>query len=147
MWSRLVASLGYRPPLTRKGQGKGSWERYGVGPHNLRDLAISLSQAAMNKGFNPQSADYFAGHTIDELGYRQLHDLNPKYRREQYRIVEPFLHVISNPIAEQLTDDVKRKLDEYDQIVDRIQKLEELTTWAAWEIQRLRAERKMWSSR
>ena len=123
MWSRLVASLGYRPPLTRKGQGKGSWERYGVGPHNLPDLATSLSQAAMNKGFNPQSADYYAGHTIDDLGYRQLHDLNPKYRREQYQIVEPYLNVISNPPA---SEEVKQQDEKIATLEARLARLESL---------------------
>jgi len=128
MWSRLLASLGYRPPVPRKAQGKGSWERYGVGPHNLRDLAISMSQAAMSEGFNPQSADYFAGHTIDDLGYRQLHDLDPKYRREQYQIVEPFLNLVSGGVAE--TGNVKEyqvRMEALQRQVDEVMKwIEEL---------------------
>jgi len=129
MWSRLLASLGYRPPVTGgKPQGKGSWERYGVGPHNLRDLAISMSQAAASRDFNPQSADYFAGHTIDELGYRQLHDLNPKYRREQYQIVEPFLNVISSPpLAQEEAADARKRIEAMQRQVDEVMKfIEEL---------------------
>jgi hypothetical protein len=99
MWARLVALLGYRPPLPREAAGKaGPWTRYGLGTHKIRTLAISQSQSAIGKTlnldgrpFNPESAEYFAGHEVDELGYRQLHGLDPNYRREQYMIVEPYL--------------------------------------------------------
>jgi hypothetical protein len=98
MWMRLLASLGFRPPMKIEGQRRGSWLRYGTGAHEVRTLSISLSQQAVGKTltpngrpFNPESAEYFAGHEVDELRYRQLHDLDPDYRREQYRIVEPYL--------------------------------------------------------
>ena len=99
MWARLVALLGYRPPLPREAAGKaGPWTRYGLGTHKIRTLAISQSQSAIGKTlnldgrpFNPESAEYFAGHDVDELGYRQLHGLDPGYRKEQYLIVEPYL--------------------------------------------------------
>jgi len=129
MWARLMASLGYRPPLPRKASGGGPWNRYGVGAHNMRDLAISQSQAAIGKTlrpqgtcFNPESAEYFSGHDIDELHYRQLHDLNPNYRREQYRIVERYIDPYER---REFTPDQEQ---EFNQMEERLAKLEAIYT-------------------
>lgn len=65
-------------------------------------MALSFSQQGVGKEnedgerFQESSAEYFAGHTVDELGYRKLHDLDPDYRKRQYQLVEPFLSPLSN---------------------------------------------------
>jgi len=45
------------------------------------------------------NASRFAGtttppnmHNVDSLAYRRLHELDPEYRRRQYRLVEPCQH-------------------------------------------------------
>jgi len=101
IFARLLARLGYRPPVGTRTYKVGSMTvRYGLGPHEVRDIAISLSQKAVSQGFNPESADYFAGHTVDPLGYRKLHELDPDYRKRQYVIVEPFLNLYSSRVEE-----------------------------------------------
>lgn len=101
------------------------WERYGTGPHEIRTLAISLSQQAVGRTlrpdgrpFNQESAEYFAGHEVDELGYRQLHDIDPDYRREQYLIVEPFL----DPYRRR--EYIVQQEEEIKRMQDRLAKLE-----------------------
>jgi len=110
MWMRLTAKLGFRPSYYGRKSApntpKETWRRYGTGPHQLRDLSISLSQRAISEGFNPESAEYFAGHTIDPLGYRNLHGIDPNYRKAQYEIVEKFI----NPYQD--TDEKIRELEQ-----------------------------------
>jgi hypothetical protein len=97
-FDRIVSRLGMRPKI---GSGKKT-DRYGKSIKELRDLALSFSQQAVGKEnesgerFQESSAEYFAGHTIDELGYRKIHDLDAEYRKRQYQIVEPFLSPLSN---------------------------------------------------
>jgi hypothetical protein len=97
-FDRIVSRLGMRPKI---GSGKKT-DRYGKSIKELRDLALSFSQQAVGKEnelgerFQESSAEYFAGHTIDELGYRKIHDLDAEYRKRQYQIVEPFLSPHSN---------------------------------------------------
>jgi hypothetical protein len=61
--------------------------RYGYNVHNTRDLAISLLNTV--QGFNPQVADFMAGHDIDPLGYNQFYLVKPNYVKEQYLLAEP----------------------------------------------------------
>jgi hypothetical protein len=108
VFARLAGRLGYRPKFIRR-NGRpippigGSHSRYGVSIKELRDLSLSLSQQAVGKenelgeAFQKESAEYFAGHTVDALGYRKIHELDPKYRMRQYQLVEPYLSPISNP--------------------------------------------------
>jgi hypothetical protein len=44
-----------------------------------------------------ESSEYFCGHNVDPLAYRRLHELDPEYRRRQYKLVEPFLSPLSHP--------------------------------------------------
>jgi hypothetical protein len=96
-FDRVVSRLGMRPKI---GSGRKT-DRYGKSIKELRDLALSFSQQAVGKEnelgepFQESSAEYFAGHTIDELGYRKIHDLDAEYRKRQYQLVEPFLSPIS----------------------------------------------------
>jgi hypothetical protein len=101
VFSRLAARLRLRP---RIGHGKVSWARYGVSAGQIRDLALSLAQKARSMEPNEfgervleESSEYFAGHTIDELGYRKIHRLEPDFRRRQYEMIEPYLSPLSSP--------------------------------------------------
>lgn len=130
VWFRLLTSLGYRPKSS-----EGTWNRYGVSPHKIRTLAISQSQAAAGKtlkrngrSFNQESAEYFAGHEIDELGYKQLHALDVDYRREQYLIVEKYLDPYERREfpQEQEIEELKIRLKEMESMKERLAKLEEM---------------------
>jgi hypothetical protein len=82
------------------------------------DLSLSLSQMAVGKEnergepFQKDSAEYFAGHTIDALGYRKLHELDPEYRKRQYQLVEPHLNIVSNPPAATVTMEAQKSLEQ-----------------------------------
>jgi hypothetical protein len=95
---RLAIGLGLRP----KPDGVLS-SRYGYSIKEIRDLALSLSQRAVgeknsrSEPYVSESSEYFCGHNIDPLAYRRLHELDPEYRRRQYKIVEPFLSPLSHP--------------------------------------------------
>ena len=95
---RLAIGLGLRP----KPNGVLA-SRYGVSIKEIRDLALSLSQRAVgekNSRGEPyigESSEYFCGHNVDPLAYRRLHELDPEYRRRQYKLVEPFLSPLSHP--------------------------------------------------
>ena len=75
--------------------------RYGYSIKEIRDLALSLSQRAVGEKnargepYTGESSEYFCGHNVDPLAYRRLHELDPEYRRRQYKIVEPFLSPLS----------------------------------------------------
>jgi hypothetical protein len=120
-FDRLVARLGMRPKI---GSGKKT-DRYGKSVKELRDLALSFSQQAVGKEnelderFQESSAEYFAGHTVDELGYRKLHDLDPDYRKRQYLIVEPYLSPLTNPNGVRLQEHEK-ELEEMKERLNRV---------------------------
>jgi len=95
---RLAIGLGLRP----KPNGVLT-SRYGYSIKEIRDLALSLSQRAVGEKnsrgepYTGESSEYFCGHNVDPLAYRRLHELDPEYRRRQYKIVEPFLSPLSHP--------------------------------------------------
>ena len=95
---RLAIGLGLRP----KPNGVLA-SRYGYSIKEIRDLALSLSQRAVGEKnsrgepYTGESSEYFCGHNVDPLAYRRLHELDPEYRRRQYKIVEPFLNPLSHP--------------------------------------------------
>jgi hypothetical protein len=101
----------------------GSHSRYGVSVKELRDLSLSLSQQAVGKEndlgerFQESSAEYFAGHTVDDLGYRKLHQLEPEYRKRQYQLVEPYISPISSP-----NGGITSKVEELDAKLAEIEK-------------------------
>jgi hypothetical protein len=111
-------------------------------------LAISLSQRAISKGFNPESAEYYAGHTVDSLGYRQLHDIDASYRLEQYKIVEPYLDASRNGVPPEIRRSMERQSvdlqtlqDENKILKDRLKKLEQMVGVALQGLARKRTKR------
>lgn len=95
---RIAIGMGLRP----KPNGILA-SRYGVSIKEIRDLALSLSQRAVGEKnsrgepYIAESSEYFCGHNVDPLAYRRLHELDPEYRRRQYKIVEAFLSPLSHP--------------------------------------------------
>jgi hypothetical protein len=157
VFDRVMIRLGMRPKM---GSGKKT-VRYGKSIKELRDLALSLSQQAVGKEnelrerFQESSAEYFAGHTIDELGYRKIHDLDAEYRKRQYQIVEPYLSPITvNHVRSRLDDlgsenkqlrtDLTKAREERDQMIakqnDKIADLNTIVISSQMEIARLLGE-------
>ena len=66
--------------------------RYGFNMHNTRDLVISHLTEVPN--LKEVSVEYWAGHQIDPLGYRDLR-LKPQFLEEQYRLAIPYLNIIT----------------------------------------------------
>jgi len=127
MFTRVVAKLGYRPQVVdrrtlkhRNAPKNPSHLRFGLGVHELRDLAISQSQRAISEGFNPESAEYYAGHSIDPFHYRKLHNLDPQYRKEQYVIVQKFL----NPNFDEQQRKLRDQTQEIAEMRERLATLE-----------------------
>lgn len=114
VFNRTISRLGIRPKI---GSGKRT-DRYGKSIKELRDLALSFSQQAVGKEnesgerFQESSAEYFAGHTVDELGYKKLHDLAPEYRKRQYQLVEPFLSPRTGNQVYGRLEELRAELDE-----------------------------------
>jgi len=77
--------------------------------------------------YTGESSEYFCGHNVDPLAYRRLHELDPEYRRRQYKIVEPFLSPLSHPRhATQSQLEAQQKTIE--QMKQRIEALEVVQT-------------------
>jgi len=111
-WTRILVSMGFRPPPPRQNGGNGDpYAHFGFSIHKMRTLAISQSQLAIGQrlengcAFNPESAEYFSGHQIDDLGYRKIHELDARYRRQQYSLVEQFLNPYRREQVEQQYED------------------------------------------
>lgn len=49
------------------------------------------------------------GHTIDPLGYDKLQKLEPGWSEQQYRLVEPYLNIVSNPPGAAVSSDEAAK--------------------------------------
>jgi hypothetical protein len=133
VFARLAGRLGYRPKFIRR-NGRpippigGSHSRYGVSVKELRDLSLSLSQRAVGKenelgeAFQKDSAEYFAGHTIDALGYRKLHQIDAEYRRRQYELVEPYVSPISGvTLDHEKTKELEAKNRELEARLERLE--------------------------
>jgi len=66
--------------------------RYGVNPHEMRDLARSEWDLSQAKGV---SAEFFMGHDIDPNMYNKIMKLHPEWAEQQYAHAEPYLNIIS----------------------------------------------------
>jgi len=124
VFERLTISLGLRP----KPKGVIT-SRYGYSIKEIRDLALSLSQRAVGEKnsrgepYISESSEYFCGHNVDPLAYRRLHELDPEYRRRQYKILEPFLSPLSHPrhATQALIEAQQKKMED---MAKRIEALE-----------------------
>ena len=105
---RLVQRAKLIPPNVSNSQTI----RYGFNIHNTRDLAISLLATVPN--LKDHCVEYWAGHEIDPLHYRDL-TLHPQFLEQQYRLAMPYLNLLSGA-----TPDTK----ETEQLRDRVAELE-----------------------
>ncbi len=124
VFERLAIGLGLRP----KPNGVIT-SRYGVSIKEIRDLALSLSQRAVGEKnshgepYVAESSEYFCGHNVDPLAYRRIHELDPEYRRRQYKIVEPFLSPLSHPrhATQSLIEAQQKKMEEMAKRIEAIE--------------------------
>jgi len=93
-WIALLRRTGKVPPAN------GSLgNRYGLNPHEFRDLAISrLHTHAKNRGFDMDCTKFWCGQVgeVDKLKYDKFYT-DTEYVREQYLTAESYLNIISNP--------------------------------------------------
>jgi len=76
--------------------------RYGFNIHNTCDLAISL--LATVPDLKDHCVEYWAGHDIDPLHYKDL-TLHPQFLEDQYRLAIPYLNIISGKREPELTEE------------------------------------------
>lgn len=78
--------------------------RYHVHGHEFRDLAKSLSTL---HGVKDIASEYFLGHTISS--YEKSPKYDEEFFRNEYRKVEPYLNIVSNPLGLRNTLDEARR--------------------------------------
>jgi len=89
-WLRLLKHVKLIPNAMTHDPGT----RYGFGAHNTRDLVIS--ELCTVPGFNIMCADFWAGHEIDPLKYKEFYKTKPWYVEKQYRLAMPYLNMTSS---------------------------------------------------
>jgi hypothetical protein len=87
-WMRLLR----RARLVPAEKSGKSGIRYGFNVHNTRDLVISHLTEVPN--LKEICVEYWAGHQIDPLGYRDL-SLKPQFVTDQYRLAAPYLNILT----------------------------------------------------
>jgi integrase len=91
-----VTAVAKKAGLITNNGANSSANRYHIHAHEFRDLFKSVCQL---NGVKPVASEYFLGHSIDKLGYDKSPEYDLEFFRKEYRKVEPFLNVISNPQA------------------------------------------------
>ena len=104
-----IRQLTRRIGLIPKQESHARGVRYGYNPNEIRDVARSVSRKATSSGFDIICAEFWMGHTIDPLGYDKLQKLEPEWSAEQYRLVEPYFNIISNPPGAAVSSDEAAK--------------------------------------
>lgn len=107
-----------------QGKGEDRTNRYGISPHQLRDVFRSEWQRS---GADPQVAELLLGHVVDPNQYLKFTE---EYILEQYERAEPRLSYVTVPTLGVVSVDeverLRRELDEAKQGRDtRVQALEE----------------------
>ena len=97
--------------------------RYGISPHELRDLFRSEWELSSAKSV---CAEFFMGHKIDPNMYNKIMKLHPDWAEEQYALAEPYLNILSED---------PRKIP-----VNRVKHLEDQIQEERKEIDRLKTE-------
>ena len=132
-WSDKIFKLGYASQTTEPNyQG----HRTGMNIHELRDVFRSQWELSPAKGV---AAEYFLGHTIDDLEYNKVFDMNENFARDQYRKAEPYLSIMTSKRPFSLIDE-----SEVDELKGRIRELEaevtKLRSGQSNEVDALRSE-------
>ncbi len=106
--------------------------RYGVSPHEMRDLFRSCWETSPAKGI---VAEFFMGHVIDPNNYNKFYKTDPAWVERQYKKAVPWLNVISEdprriPVDEvaQLTDKTKEQNEIIQKQQTELEALKKLTT-------------------
>jgi hypothetical protein len=96
-WLRLTRRLNLIPEKPAHGKN----HRYGFNLHEFRDVAITeLHVKAKSKGLDMDCTKFWAGQVgqLDPLKYDKF-DKDQAYVEKQYQIAEPYLNILSNPVA------------------------------------------------
>jgi hypothetical protein len=99
-------------------RGKNSGVRYGYNVHNTRDLAISHLIEVPN--LKEVAVEYWAGHEIDPLQYRDL-SLKPEFVEAQYRLAIPYLTLLTTEPPTQETKELRDKVAHLELAVQMLQ--------------------------
>ncbi|MFH0849210.1 MAG: hypothetical protein V1857_06890 [archaeon] len=114
IWLRLLRRVGLIPrkipsPKTPKPKGAPRKKmkvggpqivRYGLGAHDLRDMARTLLHTyGKERGFDLEAAEFWLGHAsnLDKNNYDKFFT-DEAYMLKQWSIAEPCLNIISNPL-------------------------------------------------
>ncbi|MGA2238071.1 MAG: hypothetical protein ABSG74_02550 [Candidatus Bathyarchaeia archaeon] len=92
---KQITKIAMRIHLITKGT-HGPANRYHVHEHEFRDLFRTLCDM---HGVKHVGAEFMMGHSIDS--YRKAHLYNIDFYRDEYKKIEPYLNVISNPPGSQ----------------------------------------------
>ena len=94
--------------------------RYGFNVHNTRDLVIShLTEVPSLKDI---VVEYWAGHQIDPLGYRDL-KLKPQFVEAQYRLAIPYLSLLTAGPPSQEAKELRDKVAHLELAVQMLQEV------------------------
>ena len=110
--------------------------RTGKNPHELRDMGRTRFQFS---DADPLVAEFIMGHIVDTNQYNKAMQ-NEDYVRLEYRKAEPWLNVLSEDPERISVSEHLRKVEEYDDLKQRIEELEEIKRF--YEIDRRIEERK-----
>jgi integrase len=80
--------------------------RYRVHPHEVRDMFKTLCSA---RGVSKVASEFFMGHDIDRLKYDKSPEVFPDDYRNEYKKVEPYLNILSNPSGPRASLDEARR--------------------------------------
>lgn len=82
--------------------------RYGISPHEMRDLFRSCWETSPAKGV---VAEFFMGHAIDPNNYNKFFKTDPDWVESQYKKAVPWLNIISEDPRKIPIDEVSRLTD------------------------------------
>jgi site-specific recombinase XerD len=115
-FTQLAVSAG----LESRKYGKANEVRYRFHSHELRDTFRTSCTIA---GVKDNAGEFFLGHRIDRLGYDKSPAVDVEHFRSQYRLVEPYINVLSRQaISTKKVEELEAKIAERDGIVEALLK-------------------------
>jgi hypothetical protein len=116
--SNEFTQLAITAGLETKKYGKANEVRYRFHSHELRDTFRTNCTIA---GVNYPVAEFFLGHSIDKLGYDKSPEVDVEHFRSQYRLVEPYVNVLSRQsVSTKKVEELEQKITERDSIVQAL---------------------------
>lgn len=117
-WRRSIEAMG----LIKKGS-KGTANRYGLNPHEIRDLFRSQWEKSSAKG---SVAEYMMGHQVDPLEYNKAFR-DEGFTRREYKKALPLLQIMSSgrpfgQVDEEEIEDLQEKYTLLEAKYDRLLK-------------------------